>query len=123
MKKLLLLLMLLPNIAIASDPSGLVYVLLYQFVIFIWPIILPFFFLGSAIEKFKSYLVLLIAIYGVIGLVSLPLTFFLYLLPSDTEAMMYITLTALQVIAFVTSVYILRHFNVKLCQIVNPSNS
>jgi hypothetical protein len=62
----------LPSIAHASDPTGLVYVMVLQAVILAWPLALPLFYLGPQRNKPHSYFLFLVLTLGMLGIVGLP---------------------------------------------------
>jgi hypothetical protein len=61
-----------PSIAHASDPTGLLYVMILQAAMLAWPLILPLFYLGSQSNKLHSYFLLLVLALGLLGIVGLP---------------------------------------------------
>ena len=70
------LLLLLPSVAYASDPTPLLYFLATQILQFAWPLVLPLFFLRGTQKKLKIYLAYLIVTYGIAGIVSVPVSFY-----------------------------------------------
>lgn len=68
----LLLLAAPPSIAHASDPTGLVYVMILQAAMLAWPLVLPLFYLGPQRNKLHSYFLFLVLALGLLGIVGLP---------------------------------------------------
>ncbi len=68
----LLVLCAVPSIALASDPTGLVYVGVLQVVLLSWPLILPLLYLGPQKNKLRSYFLSVILTYGTLGIAGLP---------------------------------------------------
>lgn len=69
----LLLLLFSPGIAKASDPTPLLFFAFTQIIGFGWPLAVPLMFLKNMQRKVKAYFVLLLIVYGVIGIISLPI--------------------------------------------------
>jgi hypothetical protein len=99
------------NLACASDMGGLAYLMGFQAVVILWPVLMPLAFLGDYKAKLKSYFIILTLVYGVSGVVNLPITFFnslsLWLGESDS-AMILIFIQ--QPIAFILSIVCIKKF-------------
>ncbi len=65
-----------PSIAQASDPTGLVYVMILQAAMLAWPLVLPLFYIGPQRNKLHSYFLFLVVSLGMLGVVGLPELFF-----------------------------------------------
>lgn len=89
MRKLaaLLTLGITPSVVLASDPSGLRYVLFLQLVLLLWPLLLPLPYLRPQKQKLHSYFLFVVLAYGALGIVGLPYAFFTNFAPwvSSTE--------------------------------------
>ncbi len=74
MQRVLVLLALgaVPSTALASDPTGLVYVMLLQAGLLAWPLLLPLLYLGPQQKKLRSYFLFVVFTFGVLGIVGLP---------------------------------------------------
>ena len=66
-----------PNIAYASDPTPVLYIMFGQVIVLVWPLLIPLLFLRPASNKLKIYFLFLIVTYGVIGLISLPINIYI----------------------------------------------
>ncbi|MGB5339625.1 MAG: hypothetical protein WBO06_11085 [Gammaproteobacteria bacterium] len=62
----------LPSAAFASDPTALYYFMALQGFSWIWPFVLPLFFLRGARSRLRLYIVLLILPLGILELMDLP---------------------------------------------------
>ena len=112
----LLIFAIIPSISYASSGwEGIIGIGAIQILLLLWPIILPFFFLPKNNKRFAHYLVLIILVYGILGLASAPFSF---LLQAGTwfNSSLYVWgyVLATQALAFCLSVYVLRKFSV-LC--------
>lgn len=61
-----------PSIAHASDPTGLVFVMILQAAMLAWPLVLPLFYIGPQRNKGQSYFLFLVLTLGMLGIVGLP---------------------------------------------------
>ena len=73
---LFFLLLLIPSVSYASDPTPLLYFLTTQILQFAWPLVVPLFFLSGSQKKLKIYIAYLIVTYGITGIVSVPVSFY-----------------------------------------------
>lgn len=112
----ILIFAIIPGISYASSGwEGIIGIGAIRILLLLWPIILPFFFLPKNNKRFAHYLVLIILVYGVLGLASAPFSFLLQAgswFNSSFYGWGY--LLATQALAFCLSVYALRKFSV-LC--------
>ncbi len=72
MRTLLFLLITLPSAAFASDFTALYYYFTIQFLSYVWPFILPVFFLKGVANKARLYFVLLLLPFAMLELIDLP---------------------------------------------------
>ncbi len=66
-------LLLVPSLAFADNPSGLLYFFSFQFLVLFWPLLLPLFFLKAQTRKISAYFVLVFLAFGAKAMVSFPL--------------------------------------------------
>jgi len=126
MKYLLcLFLIILPTICSASSGwEALLGVGAIQVLLFVWPFIVPFFFLPEKNKKFAHYLVLLILVYGIRGLVNAPFSFLLQVgvwFNSSYYGWGYTVAT--QVVGFCISIYVLIKYSAICTNAVNEYSS
>ncbi len=107
---------MIPGISYASSGwEALLGIGAIRILLLLWPIILPFFFLPKINKRFAHYLVLIILVYGILGLSSAPFSFLLQTgswFNSSFYGWGYVLAT--QALAFCLSIYVLRQFSV-LC--------
>lgn len=99
------------NWACASDMGGVIYLVGFQAICILWPIVMPVLFLGSYKAKLKTYVILLTLVYGVVGVVNLPITLFnilSYWYGESGSARFLIFIQ--QVIAFMLSIVCIKKF-------------
>lgn len=68
----LALLSILSPIALASDPSGLLPIMILQVTLLIWPLVLPLLYLGTQKNKLHSYFLFVVFALGSLGILGLP---------------------------------------------------
>ena len=104
---------IIPGICYASSGwEGLISVGVIRILLLLWPIILPVFFLPKDNKRIAHYLVLIILVYGILGLASAPFSFLLQAgswFSSSFYGWGYVLAT--QALAFCLSVYALRNFS------------
>lgn len=126
MTKVLLLIALFPANVYAQVPTGGMSLIGFQVLLYIWPLILPLFFLRAAKSKLKSYGGLLIAVYGVIGILSIPGTFISrYFISTNGggEAAYYMAYAGIQLIAFIASIIFVLRFRPGILVAVHDEGS
>lgn len=114
-----LILSIIPGVALASGGyEALFAVMGLQLLLFVWPLVLPLFFLSSAEKKRRSYLVLLICIYGIIGLLNLPVNLSYQLAPwFSLESVFqhnFAVAMCVQTIAFIASIIVFKRHGASL---------
>lgn len=113
---LFLIFTIIPGVSYASSGwEGLIGTGAIRMLLLLWPIILPFFFLPKNKKRFAHYLILIILVYGILGLASAPFSFLLQAgswFNSSFYGWGYVLAT--QALAFCLSIYVLRQFSV-LC--------
>ncbi len=111
---------MIPGISYASSGwEALIGIGAIRILLLLWPIILPFFFLPEKNKRFVHYIVLLILVYGILGLASAPFSFLLQAgswFNSSFYGWGYVLAT--QALAFCLSVYALRKFSVSCIKAV-----
>jgi len=94
--------------------SGLLYIMGFQVVILLLPLLLPLFFLPNNSSKLKSYLILLILVYGIVGLSGLPLNIYanigIWFGVDDNLMLKGISMVAQQVLGFTLSIIALNKY-------------
>ena len=91
------------------------YIMIFGVLNTLWPLILPLFFIPDNHNKYKSYFVLLLFVYGLIGLVNAPIAlinvlFELFNLPSIGV----VTVPLGLVIGFILAIVGLKKYGIKL---------
>lgn len=71
----------LPSIVIASDGRPIPLFMLIQFGLFLWPWLIPLLFQQKIHSKWRAYGLMVLWVYGVIGLCHLPLSLYYQLAP------------------------------------------
>ena len=97
----------------ASDPTGLLYFFLGQFVISVWPLILPLPFLKGITKKTRSYFILILVTYGVLGVLNIPWNWFVQLSPwmsANVSQWLPIYIVVHHAVAFAVSIWVLAAF-------------
>jgi hypothetical protein len=64
------------SLANASDMNGAYYLILIPILLNIWPLILPLAFLRKIARKVRAYCIMVLATYGVVGVVGIPWSWF-----------------------------------------------
>lgn len=59
-------------IALASDSSGLLHIMLLQVALLVWPLVLPLLYLGPQKNRLHSYFLFVLLTLGSLGFVGLP---------------------------------------------------
>jgi hypothetical protein len=94
--------------AAASDfGPGLLFVMVGVVVAFVWPLLLPFFYLRGARNKAKLYLALVLTAYGLVALLSVPFQILALVGSSFSDNLLLGPLYLSQPLAFATSLWAL----------------
>ncbi|WP_156370879.1 MULTISPECIES: hypothetical protein [unclassified Acidovorax] len=105
--------------AVASSPdmAAIAYMLGFQVICLVWPLLLPTFFLGSYTSKSKPYLILIGLAYAIMGFVHLPFSLFglaTLALGLEVPFLEIVLLFGDQIVALVLSVLGLRRYGRRL---------
>ncbi len=120
---IVILLLLSPEAAIASDPTPILFALVVHILSLAWPLVVPLFFLKNSEKKLKTYLLFLLIVYGVIGIISLPLDIYMNAsawlsLPLDLIRNKVLVMAKI-ILSISVSVIVLRMLSGKLAQVFN----
>jgi hypothetical protein len=117
-------LLLLPPLVFASGGGEVLFVLwAIQILVFCWPIVLPLFFLQK--NKIKSYFLFVLVMYGIIGLLNAPLSFYVQIavyfdLPVDIYS--FELSIATNVVSLIISILFLRKYTERLSNIFDDNS-
>jgi len=119
---------LFSNFAFASGGGGAIFAYMgMQLLVFLWPFVVPLFFLKSSKKKLYLYIIYLVVIFGLIGLVKFPYTIFsqlsIWLNSKWLLTYSYGLLMGLQIISFILAVITLRKYGSRIALLLKSDQS